>query len=191
MAADVSRDMGARLRHLFGVIAKLCLLGVAGAYVTYLVGINLFLSTALFDMAIDADPSTLDVHFERGWSLWPGRVHAKNLSIRSRDGSVEWMLRLPAVQFDVSFRALARRRFQATRVHGSGGSFRLRNRLDPWEVTPERVAGLPPIEGFPAVPVRPYSQCSLSEWSDAHYRLWTIELDDIHADAVQELWFDH
>ena len=191
MVADVSREMGARLRHLFGVVAKLCLLGVAAAYVTYLVGINLFLSTALFEMAIDASPGTLDVHFERGWSLWPGRVHAKNLSIRGRDGSVEWMLRLPAVQFDVSFRALARRRFQATRVHGSGGSFRLRNRLDPWEVTPERVAGLPPIEGFPAVPVRPYSQCSLSEWSDAHYQLWTIELDDIHADAVEELWFDH
>jgi hypothetical protein len=48
---------------------------------------------------------------------------------------------------------------------------------------PERVAGLPPIEGFPTVPVRPYSQCSPRDWSDAHYRLWTIHLDDVHASA--------
>jgi hypothetical protein len=190
MPADVSRDMGARLRHLLGFVAKLCLLGVTGAYFTYLIGINLFLSTALFDVAINADPGTLDVHFTRGWSLWPGRIHAKDLSIRGRDGSVEWMLRIPVVQFDLSFRALAHRRFQVARVLGSGGSFRLRNRLDPWEVSRERVAGLPLIEGFPAVPVRPYSQCSLSEWSDAHYRLWTIQLDDIHADAVRELWIN-
>jgi hypothetical protein len=190
MALDVSRETGARLRHLFGLVVKLCSLGVAGAYLAYLAGINLFLSTTLFDMVIDADPGTLDIHFERGWSVWPGRIHAKNLSVRSRDGSVEWMLHITAVQFDISFPALARRRFQATHVRGSGGSFRLRNRLDPWEVTPERVAGLPPIKGFPAVPVRPYSQCGLSEWSDAHYRLWTIQLDDIHAEALRELWIN-
>ncbi len=190
MAPGVSREPGASLRHLFGAAAKLCFFAVGGAYLAYLVGINVFLSTALFEMAIDADPKTLDVHFARGWSLRPGRVHAKDLSIRSRDGSVEWMLRIDDVVFDLSFRALIQQRFQVKNVHGIGGSFRLRNRLDPWEVNPERVAGLPPIDGYPAVPVRPYSQCSASEWSDAHYHLWTIELDDIHADAVKELWIN-
>jgi hypothetical protein len=190
MARDVSREPGAWLRHLFGAAAKLCFFAVGGAYLAYLVGINLFLSTALFDMAIDGDPATLDVHFARGWSLRPGRIHAKDLSIRSRDGSVEWMLRIHDVVFDLSFRALVHQRFQVKDVHGIGGSFRLRNRLDPWEVNPERVAGLPPIEGYPAVPVRPYSQCSASEWSDAHYHLWTIELDGIRADAVQEIWIN-
>jgi hypothetical protein len=164
------------------------LLVAGGAYLAYLVAINVFLSTALFERVVDGDPRTLDIHYDRGWSLWPGRVHARSLSVRSRDGSVEWMLRIRKVQFDLSFLALARQRFQASHVRGTGGSFRLRNRLDPWEVSPERVAGLPPIEGYPAVPVRPYSQCSIGEWSDAHYHLWTIQLDDIHAEGVEELW---
>jgi hypothetical protein len=189
MAADVSSGAGAWLRHLF-LVLKLCFAGVAAAYVLYLVGINLFLSTPLFERAVDARPDTLDVHFDRGWSLRPGRVHARGLSIRGRDGSVEWMLHIGEVRFDIAFRALAHRRFQVTHVRGSGGSFRLRNRLDPWEVTPARVADLPPIEGFPAVPVRPYSQCSLDEWSDEHYRLWTIQLDDVHAEGFGEIWIN-
>ncbi len=180
----------ARLRHLLGTAGKVCLFALGGAYLAYLVGINLFLSTALFEMAIDGDPKTLDIHFERGWSLRPGRVHAKNLSIRGRDGSVEWMLRIDEVQFDLSFAALAQRRFAASHVRGYGGSFRLRSRLDPWQVNPARVAGLPPIAGFPAVPVRPYRQCSASEWSDADYHLWTVQLEDVRADAVAELWID-
>jgi hypothetical protein len=190
MPVGVRRDPRARLRHVLGTVAKVLLLALAGTYLAYLVGINLFMSTALFGMAINADPKTLDIHFDRGWSLRPGRVHAKNLSIRSRDGSVEWMLRIDEVQFDLSFAALAKHRFAASHVRGYGGSFRLRSRLDPWQVNPARVARLPPIAGFPAVPVRPYSQCSASEWSDADYHLWTVQLEDVHAEAVAELWID-
>ncbi len=190
MPVDVSRETRARLRNLLGTVAKVLLLALGGAYLAYLLGINLFMSTALFGWAINGDPKTLDIHFDRGWSLWPGRVHAKNLSIRSRDGSVEWMLRIDKVQFDLSFTALAKRRFAASHVRGYGGSFRLRTRLDPGQVNPARVASLPPIAGFPAVPVRPFSQCSASEWSDADYHLWTIQLEDVHAEAVAELWID-
>ena len=177
MHARVGHESGAPPGHLDGavnVIARVLRVGVllvGGAYLTYLVAMNVFLSTALFEMVVDGNPRTLDIHYDRGWSLWPGRVHAKGLSIRSRDGSVEWMLRVREVRFDLSFLALARQRFHASHVRGVGGSFRLRNRLDPWEVSPESVAGLPPIDGYPAVPVRPYSQCSISEWSDADYHL--------------------
>jgi hypothetical protein len=190
MAVDVRCETRARLRRLLGTAAKVCVIALGGAYLAYLVGINLFMSTALFEWVINADPKTLDIHFERGWSLWPGRGHAKNLSVRSRDGSIEWMLRIDKVQFDVSFLALTKHRFAASHVHGYGGSFWLRNRLDPWQIDPASVAGLPPIAGFPAVPVRPYTQCSASEWSDADYHLWTIQLEDVHAEAVADLWIN-
>lgn len=193
MGAVVRREPGARLQHvghLLRVVAKATVLILGAGYLVYLVAIHVFLWTPLFAMAINRDPRTLDVHFDHGWSLQPGRIHASHLSIRSRDGSVEWMLRIRDVQFDLSFLALAHQRFAASHVRGSGGSFRLRSRIDPQDVSPERLAGLPPIDGFPAVPVRPYRQCSADEWSDADYHLWTIQLDDVHADAVQELWID-
>ncbi len=190
MPVDVSPETYASLRHLLGTVAKVLLLGLGGVYLAYLIGINLFMSTALFEWVINGDPKTLDIHFDHGWSLLPGRVNAKNLSVRSRDGSVEWMLRIDKVQFDLSFAALTRHRFAASHVRGYGGFFRLRNRLDPWQIDPARVAALPPIAGFPAVPVRPYSQCSASEWSDADYHLWTVQLEDVHAEAVADLWIN-
>ena len=148
------------------------------------------MSTALFDMVVNADPKTLDIHFDRGWSVRPGRIHATNLSIRNRDGSYEWILHIREVQFNISFLALIKQRFQVSNVHGVGGSFRMRSRLDPSQVTPERLAGIPPIDGFPAVPIRPFQQCAVNEWDDARYHLWTVQLEDVHADAVREIWFD-
>lgn len=189
MTAGVSRKPGEPL-HYVGVAAKLGFLALVGAYLAYLVGINLFMSTGLFDMAINGDPRALDIHFDRGWSVRPGRVHASNLSVRSRDGSLEWILHINEVQFDISFLALARQRFQVSNVHGVGGLFRLRSRLDPSEVTPERLAGIPPIDGFPAVPIRPFQQCAASEWDDSRYHLWTIQLESVRADAVREIWVD-
>ncbi len=156
----------------------------------YLAGINVFLSTGLFESVVDGDPRAIDIHYERGWSFLPGRIHAENLSIRGRDGNVEWILRIDAVEFDVSLFALARQRFEVSRVHGRGISFRLRSRLDALEVTPEKVDGLPDIAGFPRVPVRPYLQCTPEEWSDADYHLWTVKLGGVVAEDVREVWID-
>ncbi len=39
--------------------------------VLYLAGINIFLSTGLFEDLVDADPKTIDIHYERGWSIAP------------------------------------------------------------------------------------------------------------------------
>jgi hypothetical protein len=190
MAAGVSRKTSASSRHNVRLAARLGFVALVGGYLAYVVGINLFMSTGLFDMFIDADPKTLDIHFDRGWSVWPGRIHATNLSVRSRDGSFEWILHIRDVQFDLSFLALVKQRFHVSNVHGVGGSFRMRSRLDPSDATPERLDGIPPIDGFRAVPIRPFQQCAASEWDDSRYHLWTIQLDGVRADAVREIWVD-
>jgi hypothetical protein len=184
------QDRSARMRRLARVVLKVALFIAAGAYLLYLLAINVFLSTRLFDVTVNADPGTLQVRYERGWSIWPGTVHARTLSIRSVDSNVEWILRIAKVRFDVSFAALVKRRFQASDVRGTGISFRLRTRVDSWDAKPERLSGLPPIEGLSKPPVRPYKQCSPEEWSDADYHLITVLLSDVHADDVREIWID-
>ncbi len=171
-------------------LVKWLLVAVAGLFAAYLVAINVFLSTRLFDLAINGTPMTIDIHFRRGWSIWPGLVQARDLSIRSRDGNVEFMLRIERVRFRVSLFQLAKQRFVVSGVRGSGVTFRLRSRLDPWEVTPARLEGIPPIEGLSPVPVRPFQQCSLAEGSDAYYHLWTIDLEDVAAEDVRDIWVD-
>jgi len=160
-------------------------------WVLYLVAINIFLSTPLFEKVIDGDPDTIDIHYRRGWSVLPGRIHARDLSIRGRDSNVEWILWIDQVTFDVSFVALTKKHFDVSRVRGKGVSFRLRQRLDAPPTSPEQVADLPPISGLAGYAVRPPKVESPDTWSDADYHLWSPHLEDVVAEDVRELWIDH
>jgi hypothetical protein len=157
----------------------------------YVLGINVFLSTPLFGRVVNAKPDIVDVHYERAWSLLPWSIHARKLSVRGRDGDVEWMLRLDEVEFGVSFAALVRMRFEATHVRGQGVSFRLRQRLSTPPASPDEVADLPPIEGLPPYSLRPPEKPNPAKWSDAGYDLWTAHLEDVIAAGTREVWIDH
>ncbi len=160
-------------------------------FLVYLVAINVFLSTALFGKVVNAKPEAIDVHYTHAWSVVPGRIHAKDVSVRGRDGTVEWVLRLDTVEFDVSFLAFARMRFETSRVRGTGTSFRLRERLVAAPSSEDEVADLPPIDGLPPYSVRPPSAPSPGKWSDEDYHLWSARLEDVVAEHVREVWIDH
>jgi hypothetical protein len=163
---------------------------LAALAVLYVVGTNIFLSTSLFGKVIDAEPDTIDIHYRSGWSVVPGRIHAKDLSIRGRDSHVDWILRLEDAEFDISFVALANKRFDVSRVRGTGISFRVRRRLDAPPTAPDQGADLPPIEGVGAYSGRPHHPPSPDVWSDADYHLWTAHLEQVHAEDVREVWID-
>ncbi|MBX3233147.1 MAG: hypothetical protein KIT84_20360 [Labilithrix sp.] len=159
-------------------------------YLLYVVGINVFLSTSLFDRVVNGDPVTLDIHYARGWSLFPGTIHAEHLSIRSSDSNVEWILKLDEVEFDLDFPALARRAFLVKRTHGKGISLRARQKLMKRPDTTEEIANLPPIPGFPAFSVRPADPHHPELWDDDQYELITAGIEDATAEDVREIWID-
>lgn len=158
--------------------------------VVYLVGANLFLGTGWFARVVNAYPETLDVHYGKGWTLWPGRLHAKDLSIRATDSNVEWILRIDDVTFDVSLWGLLHRRFFADHVHGTGVSLRIRQRLDAMPRTQAEVADLPSVEGLPPYGLRPKVRDPFPVWDDACWDLWTIRLRDVVAEHTREVWID-
>ncbi len=165
-------------------------MAVLSLYVLYVVGMNVFLSTSLFDRVVNQAPEMLDVHYRDGWSIFPGRIHARELSIRSSDNNVEWRLSIDEIEFDVHLLALVQRRFDVARAHGRGISMRIRQKLDAWPDTIDEIAQLPPIDGFPAFSVRPAGPPSLERWEDSKYELWTIRLEDVIAEDVREVWID-
>lgn len=165
-------------------------MAIVTAYVGYVAALNAFLSTSLFGDIVNQDPETIDIHFRRGWTLFPGTIHARDLSIRSSDSNVEWILRLDEVEFDVSFLSLAKQTFDVTRARGHGISMRVRQKLSIPPQTNEDIAYLPPIEGYPAYSMRPAAPPSLERWFDEHYALWTVSLSDVIADDVREVWID-
>ena len=171
-------------------ILRAALVAVLSLYALYVAGINVFLSTSLFDRVINQDPEMLDVHYRRGWSFFPGTIHARELSIRSSDNNVEWKLTIDEVEFDVSLLGLVQRRFDVGHAHGRGISMRARQKLGAWPDSVEEIAHLPPITGFAAFSVRPAGPPSLERWDDSEYRLWTVRLEDVIAEDVREVWVD-
>lgn len=160
------------------------------AALVYVVAANAFLGTGWFARVVNEYPETIDVHYARGWTVWPGRVHARDLSIRATDGNVEWILRIDEVTFDVSLWGLLHRRFFADRVRGTGVSLRIRQRLDAMPATAAPVADLPPIEGLPPYALRARVDDPIPVWDDAFWDLWTIRLRDVVAEHTREVWID-
>lgn len=169
-------------------VARSTLVVLAASFASYLVGMNVFLETRLFRGAISSSPGSLLVDYRAAYSLWPGRIHVEGLAIRGRDSSVEWILRLERCDFRVSFFALIRRKFHASHVNGDGLSLRIRLREDT-PVRPEEARALPPVPGFLDPPLAD-SGPPPAPLTDATYNLWSIELDDVDANHVRELWID-
>ena len=164
---------------------------ILSLYVLYVAAINVFLSTSLFRRLVDGDPDRLFVSFERGWSIWPGTVHARNLTIRASDNQVEWLIRLETCSFDVSFLDLARKTVHFEHPRATGVIFQLRERLAAPAATPEYVDALPPIPGFARIPLKTQEPPDLQErWDDRHYKLWSIKLSDAVAEDVRQVWVD-
>jgi hypothetical protein len=153
----------------------------------YLVGLNLFLQTRWFQDAISYSPEEFRVDYARAYSLLPGRVHVQGLEIRGSDSSIQWILKLDSCDFSVRFPDLLRRRFHAYQVRGEGFSMRVRMRLEEDEVRPEIVSALPPVPGFSDPPLLLVGPPK-APLTDADYKLWSIELDDVVAEHVRELW---
>jgi hypothetical protein len=126
------------------------------------------------------------VHFRRAWSFWPGRVHVEGARVTMQDRNVQFALNIESVDVELDLAAFARRTFHATRVRGSGVSYRFRHRIEHEALGLPFVAALPPIPEFNDPPLREFGppQAPLDE---AHYNLWTIHIEDVDV-TVNELW---
>jgi hypothetical protein len=178
---------GRRGRRIARKLAKWAALLLAGGALLYLAGMNVFLRTRLFRNAISGDPDTLLVDYTTAYSWWPGLIHVEGLSIRGRDSHVEWILRLDRCIVRVNLSELAHKKFHADHVRADGVSMRVRLRAD--AVAPERMAALPPVPGFSDPPLKDVGP-EPPPLTDANYNLWSIELDDVVADHVREVWID-
>ena len=166
-------------------------MAIWSGFALYVVGINVFLSTSLFEKVVDQDPDTLFVSYRRGWSIWPGRVHARDLTIRSGDSQVQLVLRIERCTFDVSLTQLLAKKFHITHVEGAGIVFQARRRIAAPAAIPELVESLPRIPGFERIPLpSPQPPDLLERWDDRHYHLWTIQLEDVVAENVRQIWVD-
>jgi hypothetical protein len=167
-------------------LLKWVALAGAGLAILYLIGMNVFLRTRIFRNLISSSPDDVLVEYTSAYSILPGRIHAEGLRIRGSDQHVQWILGIDRCDFRVSFLELAKRRFHASHVRGDGVTLRLRLKVG--DATADHLAALPPIPGFldPRKDIGPPPP----PLTDANYDLWQIQLDDVIAERVRELWID-
>jgi hypothetical protein len=157
------------------------------AVVLYLVAMNIFLRTRLFRNLINFSPETMRVDYASAYSLFPGRIHVDGLRIRGSDSMVQWILVLDHCDFRLWPTDVLKRRFHASHIRGDGASFRMRLRLEEEQATRKVVAALPPVPGFSDPPYLRIGPPK-APLTDADYNLVSIQLDDVVADHVREIW---
>ena len=148
---------------------------------------NGILRTRILRDVLSGQPETRLVDYQTAYSIIPGRVHVEGLRIRGREHTVEWLVTIDRADVQISLFDLLRRRFHATSVRASGVSFRARLRIDPAGSTPEVLAALPPIPGFPDPPTADLGPERLP-LTDAEYDRWSVDLEDVSVDHVREVW---
>jgi hypothetical protein len=136
---------------------------------------------------INDEPEVTMLDYDDAVSTWPGRIRVKNLRIRGSDRNVQWIVRLETARIDYSVLELAARRFHATRVRGSGLSFRLRNKLDPKDPHKPPLSYLPKIEGFSDPPLVTGGPSRRFPEGD---HPWAVRVDDLSIDDLREIWMD-
>src|SRR4051812_36122920 len=177
LAARRGRRMPRWLR-----IGLWCLVGFE---LVYLVGANVFLNFGLLPLAFESTDQ-VKATVSSGWSVWPGRVHVRNLRLIFKDQNVQFSVDMVSASMVVHLSELARHRFHGSHLRGEGVSYRMRHRVDPWSKHEPSVAALPPIPEFSSPPVFE-ARVPERDLSDAEYNLWTVHFDDIDA-QVSEVW---
>ena len=110
----------------------------------------------------------------------------RGVLVTMQDRNVQFALRLREADVELRLRELLSRTFHATRVRGSGVSFRFRHRIEPEDVDEPQVTAMPPIAALGDPPLR-MSGPPNPPVDDEHYRLWTVHIEDVDV-GVEELW---
>lgn len=179
------RRMAARPRlfDLAGVIG-----GVAAILfcleLVYLCAANLIVRSSLIKDAVgSADGFALD--YSSAYSLWPGHVVVRDVSVRVEDFNVQFEVALDRAELDIALSELAFKKFHVTRLVGEGTRFRMRHKILSVGADAERIAAFPPIQGFADPPY--YVGLRPPKIPDSEYDLWSVRIQNVTA-RVSELW---
>jgi hypothetical protein len=163
-------------------IVRGLLIGLVSLALLYEVVGNVIISTDALRGLTNVTPDVLTVDYGRAWTLWPGTVHVKDLTVRFQDHNIQFLLRLDEAEVDIALWSLARKEFHATRVRATGASWRMLLKTDDAKADAARLEAYPPI-GY----ARPAVRTPVVGPPADPAKLWTVRLDDVEA-AVREVW---
>jgi hypothetical protein len=150
----------------------------------YVIAGNVLLKTRLLREATNMTPEMLVLEYDSAYTIIPGHANVKGLKLRFEDGNIRFALKMEEANVRIRLVDLLKQKFHATRVRGTGISWRMLHKVAKIEGNEARIAAFPPIEGFntpmtlaPPPPGPP----STGEGN------WTVHLEDVDVE-VAEVW---
>ena len=173
------RSIGRTLLTIGLKIGKWLLILVLAVLGLYLIGVNLLLNSSFGRRLAMSHPEVVQVHFQRAWTIWPGRVHVTGADISGQDSENQFWLTAEHAAMTFTPGGLSKQDVTGTNLRGDGITIKIRRRVV--KLPPENeLAKLPPIKGFPT-PLKP-------DLPDV--RVIGVRLQDIKAKNVREIWVD-
>ncbi len=161
---------------------------VAVAFVVvYAIAAQILLGGGRLGRMLSHEPEKLRVQYASASSWWFGRGHVEGFDLRLRNDDIELEAHIDRADASVSLLGLLSHRFRTTRIDAHGVSFRMRLRREDGALPPEAAERLPPIDGFPALPIKGVPPLPPAQDAD---RPFTVMLDGLDLHEVREVWLD-
>lgn len=153
---------------------------------------------------INQRPDKFAIQWESAWTLWPGRVHLKNVTMRGRNKRLDWYAHLDTVAASTRLLPLFDWQVSLRSVSAAGLDYRHRRKTASGEEEEGSLPSLPAVGAFPELASRPRPDETPKESSAAPVESglkavtpdderdgkehWRIAADDIEV-AIDQLWF--
>lgn len=92
----------------------------------YVLAANVFINGAMLSEIINGSPKEFHLHYERAWTVFPGYVHIRKLSLGGHNGRIEWDAKIESVQALINPLALFKRKLDVRSVRGDLADYQMR-----------------------------------------------------------------
>ena len=188
-ATRVKRALGRAVRNVrrFGGRAprwlRVVLYVVVGTFLVYLLAANVILRTHLLRDWVSGDERKIKLEYSSAWSLYPGNVKVRDLSLRFQSSDVQMLILLERATVQIDLFALTKRNFHVSKLDVEGITYRLRQKVESVEGQEERVRSFPDIAGFSDPPLKD----PVPEPPGDESKNWSVDIPDISA-TLRDVW---
>jgi len=175
-------------RALVFLVLRNLAIGFVALWLGYVIVGNVLLSTGAIERIVSGHGGGQLLQIGAATTWWFGRVHARDLTLRIQDSSMECLIVAPEADLSISLSHLPLRTFHASRVEIRGLKFLLRMKVDSVRGIEQRASAWPPIPGLPDPPLKPAGPQAPPDLIKI-YQGWSVHLEGINA-SLDELWME-
>lgn len=153
--------------------------------IAYVMAANGLLRSGHLEKAFNRNPARFRIGWSSAWTVWPGRVHVRDLALRGQTRAVRWAASAGEATGNIHLLDLTRRRLTVYGLTASEVRVQTWRQAAAARVGPERAHWLPPLPSLGPIP-----QPAPRPPGSPRREPWVFSFHGVEASAVREVWVD-